>query len=209
MLRVEKGSLVAFAPYDMPVKHIEQFIASRSAWIEKHLAASQEAEAAKARTLSAPPRELPLLGRMEPVIYTDNIIGHRENSFCMPEKSMAELKPYAERIYKQFAKSIIIPEAWKIASEIGAAPELIRINSAVSHWGSCSGHRTINISWRTVCADPNTVRYVIIHELCHLTYMDHSDSFWALVERYDPHHKEHRNSLRRVTGILSEYGLDR
>ena len=37
--------------------------------------------------------------------------------------------------------------------------------------------------------------YVVVHELCHLVYMDHSKEFWALVEKYIPNCKEIRRRL--------------
>ena len=47
--------------------------------------------------------------------------------------------------------------------------------------------------------------YVVIHELCHLRYMDHSQSFWQMVEAFCPDYKvrkkwlaEHGNELYLV-----------
>ena len=41
-------------------------------------------------------------------------------------------------------------------------------------------------------APPRVLDYVVIHELCHLTYMDHSKLFWKKVESIAPDYKEHR-----------------
>ena len=45
-------------------------------------------------------------------------------------------------------------------------------------------------------APPRVLDYVVIHEICHLTYMDHSKNFWDLVSVYDPDYKEHRKWLK-------------
>ena len=34
------------------------------------------------------------------------------------------------------------------------------------------------------------IRYVILHELCHIKHMNHSKKFWELVENYMPNYKE-------------------
>ena len=34
------------------------------------------------------------------------------------------------------------------------------------------------------------IRYVILHELCHIKHMNHSKEFWKLVEKYMPEYKE-------------------
>jgi predicted metal-dependent hydrolase len=47
-----------------------------------------------------------------------------------------------------------------------------------------------------VLAPPAVLDYVVIHELCHLTHMDHSPAFWKMVEGIDPDFKEHRKWLK-------------
>ena len=38
--------------------------------------------------------------------------------------------------------------------------------------------------------------YVIIHELCHLVYMNHSPDFWNLVESICPGYREYKRGLK-------------
>ena len=59
------------------------------------------------------------------------------------------------------------------------------VTTQKSRWGSCSYEdRSIRLSLEL--ADfPGWVRdYVIVHELAHLVVPDHSDAFWAIVQRY-------------------------
>lgn len=59
------------------------------------------------------------------------------------------------------------------------------VTNQSTRYGSCTpGRGTIRIS--SVLADmPRWVRdYVLIHELAHLVHPDHSEQFWALVNRY-------------------------
>ena len=41
------------------------------------------------------------------------------------------------------------------------------------------------------------IEYVVVHEMCHLVYMNHSKEFWGLVEKYIPNYKECRKALRK------------
>jgi predicted metal-dependent hydrolase len=61
-----------------------------------------------------------------------------------------------------------------------------------SNWGSCSRDRNVNLSTRLLFAPTEVQDYVILHELAHLVELNHSDRFWAIVERYMPdyHQKE-------------------
>ncbi len=48
--------------------------------------------------------------------------------------------------------------------------------------------------------------YVIVHELCHLIYPNHSARFWQKVQTIIPNYKKRRDKLKEhslQTGILS------
>lgn len=70
-----------------------------------------------------------------------------------------------------------------------------------SRWGSCSPEDgSIRLSLALV-EYPAWVRdYVIVHELAHLLVADHSDRFWAIVNRYP--------MTERARGFLIAKGLE-
>ncbi|HLP95626.1 MAG TPA: M48 family metallopeptidase [Saprospiraceae bacterium] len=65
-----------------------------------------------------------------------------------------------------------------------------------SNWGSCSSAGNVNLSTRLLFAPREVQDYVILHELAHLIEMNHSDRFWALVERYMPKYQEAEKWLK-------------
>ncbi|MBR6381990.1 MAG: M48 family metallopeptidase [Lachnospiraceae bacterium] len=96
---------------------------------------------------------------------------------------------------KQQAKPYL---TWHLESEAakhGFAYASLRISHATGRWGSCSEDRRINLSWHLMLCPPECIRYVIIHELCHLLHMDHSRAFWYEVELRDPDFREHKRWL--------------
>jgi predicted metal-dependent hydrolase len=70
-------------------------------------------------------------------------------------------------------------------------------------WGSCSRKRNLNFNWRLMMAPEPVIMYVVIHELSHLKYMNHSKKFWLLVEQFCPDWREHRSWLRTHTAELN------
>lgn len=65
-----------------------------------------------------------------------------------------------------------------------------------SNWGSCSHSGNINLSTRLLFAPQAVQDYVILHELAHLVEQNHSDRFWALVERHIPDYEVHEQWLK-------------
>ncbi|MEP2102771.1 MAG: SprT family zinc-dependent metalloprotease [Parasphingorhabdus sp.] len=58
----------------------------------------------------------------------------------------------------------------------------LSVGDARRRWGSCSGRKAIRLSWRLVMAPPMVRRSVVAHEVAHLRHMNHSPSFYALLD---------------------------
>ena len=56
------------------------------------------------------------------------------------------------------------------------------LKNNVSNWGSCSAQRNINLNVNLVNLPEHLIRYVILHELCHLVYMNHGTRFHSLLD---------------------------
>lgn len=67
---------------------------------------------------------------------------------------------------------------------MGLTPTGLKITSARTRFGSCSGKNSICFSWRLMLYPPEAIDYVVVHELAHIRHHDHSPAFYALVERY-------------------------
>ena len=94
-----------------------------------------------------------------------------------------------EKYTKEQFKEIVENQANELIKEIGLVPNKIRIRDIKYAWGTCSANRNITINYKLIKYSEQAIRYVILHELCHLKYMNHSKEFWGLVEMYMPNYK--------------------
>ncbi len=97
-----------------------------------------------------------------------------------------------EAFLRRRARREITRDVERCAGAMGASFNRIFVRDQKTRWGSCSGRGNLSFSWRTVCLPPAVREYVVIHELTHLTHMDHSETFWRAVERHCPALEAHR-----------------
>jgi len=72
----------------------------------------------------------------------------------------------------------------------------LRVKNQSTRWGSCSGKGNINLNWRVIMAPDQVINYLIVHELAHLRYMNHSKDYWNLVAQFMPEYEKWRKWLK-------------
>ena len=72
----------------------------------------------------------------------------------------------------------------------------IRITSARTRWGSCSGKNALNFTYRLVMAPAEVLEYVVVHELVHTRVKNHSKQFWDAVSAIRLGYKQERAYLK-------------
>lgn len=193
----KSGDLIVRAPLKMPHKSIISLVKEKSDWILKH----------KSNMLAKAP-EKRLFTNGELFYYRGEKYPLRivnDNSFAIyftggEFQLDGEMQQYADQIfkiwYKRQAMKILIPRAYELAEFFKFKPKIFKLSSADKRWGSCSSRGSINLNWKLIMAPPITADYVIIHELAHLKYLDHSQNFWFLVEQMMPDYQAHVKYLK-------------
>ena len=101
-----------------------------------------------------------------------------------------------EKRYINAAKEYFPKRAAYFKQFTGGSYNRITIRDQKTRWGSCSAKGTLSFNWRLMLAPPAILDYVIVHELCHLTYMNHSAAFWNKVESVYPDYRAARKWLK-------------
>lgn len=77
-----------------------------------------------------------------------------------------------------------------------ALPQGIKVRHYKRRWGSCNRKRELTFNQALAGAPKWVVDYVIVHELAHLKYFNHSHKFWHRVALFYPKCKEAEQWLR-------------
>lgn len=113
-----------------------------------------------------------------------------------------KIKTQNQREEKQdlYTKEEFITIVQKTAKELisltGIKPNKMRVRQIKYAWGSCSSRKNITINLKLIGYSKEAIRYVILHELCHIKYMNHGKKFWELVSTYMPNYKEVKKELK-------------
>jgi len=94
------------------------------------------------------------------------------------------------------ANDIIPMKVHTYAEKIGVNFNNIRIKKQKTCWGSCSCKGNLNFNCLLMLMPERVRDYVIVHELCHIKEMNHSDKFWSEVETILPDYQWDRRWLR-------------
>ena len=114
------------------------------------------------------------------------------------------LKTLRQWIRKK-ARQVLIPQLEQTALEFDFHFKKTSIRSQKGRWGSCSSSGTISLNDQLLFMPVDTVRYLMIHELCHTRCMNHSASFWKLVESCCPEFRQHEKNLALGREFVPEW----
>lgn len=98
--------------------------------------------------------------------------------------------------YKEHAGEKLHSRAKMYGGRVGVTYRAIKIKDLKSQWGSCTKAGDIHFNWRIIMAPMPIVDYVVVHELCHRQYHDHSPRFWQLLARILPDYRDRKEWLR-------------
>ena len=93
------------------------------------------------------------------------------------------LKNMMVRALRHEAKRVLPNRIIGLAKQHGFTLTGVKINSSRTHWGSCTGRKSVNLSLHLMILPWHLIDYVLLHELCHTIEMNHSERFWGLMNQ--------------------------
>ena len=136
---------------------------------------------------------------------------YRDNIYIKDKNLIVEAKNVlATNNIKNNIKNWYITESKKYLTKtnsyyeilIGVKSDKLLFGQYKSKWGSCNSKKTISYDWRIIMAPFEVIHYLIIHELCHIKFPNHSIYFWKYVEKYMINYKIQKKWLKNNSNKL-------
>ncbi|WP_448548840.1 M48 family metallopeptidase [Thalassotalea fusca] len=107
-----------------------------------------------------------------------------------------KIKKLLERFLRKKAEDYIPSRVDAFAKSMSTNYREIRIRKYSARWGSCSNQGVLSFNYLLMMTPAWVVDYVIVHELAHRFYLNHSQKFWQKVAEYYPNYQEAKDWFR-------------
>ena len=209
MIQVKDGLVEVRAPFKIEQKEIDSFVLQKMGWIKKKLSL-QKSVKKLIRKKFKNEENFQFLGKDLKLKIT---IGENKKSYIddkfiylvlnnNKENFKEKIKEKLETLFRETAKDVFKNKTLNEAKKIKVTPKKIIVRSYKRRWGSCSHKKDISYNWKLIMAPEKIIRYVVIHELCHLIHFNHSRDFWKSVEKIIPDYKSSKEWLKLNQHLL-------
>jgi predicted metal-dependent hydrolase len=129
--------------------------------------------------------------RLEKKVAAKQLIIHGKT----PDQRM--IKVVLQRWLQRYAKHYLTAWLEKLSRQTHLLYAGVTVRQAHTRWGSCSAKKSISLNCNLLFLPPPLVEYVLLHELCHTVYLNHSRHFWNLLKSVNPDCHALRKQLKQ------------
>jgi predicted metal-dependent hydrolase len=199
------GLIVVHPPMDYTPEQVDAVVESKRMWIYRNLADWRDLNTTAVVREWVNGETFLYLGcayRLSLVAEQDCDLKLKEGRFCLSRKLIdigsAEAAKKAFETYYSDKGLLRINERVKyFAAKVGVTPKSVKIRDMGYRWASCNKNNELSFHWKCMMAPPKIIDYIIVHELCHIHHLNHSDAFWNEVDKIMPDYRERKEWLRQ------------
>lgn len=199
------GHISVRAPEHLSDEEADAVVESRRFWIYRNLAEWRDLNATRLLREWVNGEGFLYLGssyRLLLVQDQDQPVKLKDGRFCLlreiVENGGEEAARHAfESFYSEKGLERIRPRVAYFSPKAGVTPQSIEVKDIGYRWAACTSDGRLSFHWKCMMASPKVIDYIIVHELCHLHYRDHTDAFWNEVDKVMPDYYERKAWLRQ------------
>jgi predicted metal-dependent hydrolase len=198
--------IVMKVPQDYDLVKREKFLRRKWRWIDKQLAFFSEIGSTRSEQQYVSGGNLLYLGRNWMIKVSKgekDSVRVLHNKLEVVTSRLIKDAEYTQKIVDGWMRArakLVLAERYKIVcNKLGILkiPDLA-IKQIPKRWGSFFGSGKIVLNPKLIKVNKSCIDYVIVHELCHLKFKNHTKGFYELLESRIKNWKEVKIVLERI-----------
>ena len=201
-----KDRIQIIAPHKVPIKILKETIEKNSSWILSKLDKFKNMDDSFLKRDYVDGEIYYYIGKPHylKIIKDKNMQNKKNYNYLSIKEEYIEirtnnwegeyLKESLKKWYKLKSEEIVMDRLAYLREQSDyfrkIEPNLIKVKEQKKIWGSCNSNKNIYINSKISMLPVEAIDYIIVHEFCHILYMNHSKDFYASVEKIIPNYKE-------------------
>ena len=204
-VKLEEG-LVIRVPNRTSKKYVESALQAKKTWILKNIRIRQTVKDQKQQLLITQGETIRVFGKKLELEVRQNtsaitkiylteasiIFECRYDKFTNAKYKRSKLQDFLKTTLEQY----LVVRINHYSKKIGRKPHTVIVRTYKRRWGSATTKGKCSFNWKLAMAPKEIIDYVVIHELCHLIHLNHSQKFWSLVRSLYPDYIQVRSWLK-------------
>ena len=118
------------------------------------------------------------------------------------EKEYEVFSKHSAEINKGEARRKLVNRLNELSAQHGFRYNKVSVRNQKTRWGSCSSKNNINLNMKLVRLPDEMIDYVLLHELVHTRIKNHTQAFWAELNKFVENAKEMRKKMNEYKIFL-------
>lgn len=114
-----------------------------------------------------------------------------------------KIQALLKKFYTRKTKEIVKKRVAYYESLMQVKAKQVTVVNSPKTWGTCDSNKELTFHFKLSMAAIDVIDYVVIHELCHLSHMNHDRSFYRLLGAYDKNYKFHEAYLAKIGPVMT------
>lgn len=198
------GRVLVRAPKSVGKKRIEDIVDRKRVWIYKNLAEWRDLNATRVLREYRNGEGFLYLGRSYRLLLVadqEEPLRLKHGRFCLRRDlvdqggilaAQAAFRDY----YINQGRERISKRVSYFAPKVGVAAGKIAVRELGHRWASCSPKGNLAFHWKCMMAPRTIIDYIVVHELCHVHHLDHTQAFWNEVDKVMSNYRERKDWLK-------------
>ncbi len=209
-----EGILELVQPLSCKAEQAQQFLRAQTDWIKRQ--AHKLATLRQASIYTWPKIEsgvfLPFLGQANRLSLEINStirapVIHHCSTTNQIRLQVRNPHTHYDKILIKWLKNAALEQVTQGVADYGLIlkrlPTRIQVKQYRRRWGSLSSNNDLSVHWRLIFAPASVLKYVVLHEMCHLFYRNHGQRFYQLLAKHMPEYRDEEAWLRNQGFLLN------